>query len=60
MEYYECRGKEIVIEGRFTNESPWMIPISISSLHGSQIMEISRDYYSLWKEVCARRLHAVY
>lgn len=43
VEYYECRGKEIVIEGRFTNESPWMIPISISSLHGSQIMEISRD-----------------
>ena len=43
VEYYECRGKEIVIEGCFTNESPWMIPISISSLHGSQIMEISRD-----------------
>ena len=42
-EYYECRGRVVVLEAHFTSRNPWIIPISISSLHGSEIMQIPRD-----------------
>uniref|UniRef100_A0A1X7UXJ5 SWIM-type domain-containing protein n=1 Tax=Amphimedon queenslandica TaxID=400682 RepID=A0A1X7UXJ5_AMPQE len=42
-EYYECHGRVVVLEAHFTSKNPWIIPISISRLRGSEIMQIPKE-----------------
>lgn len=41
--YYECKGNEKVIEAHFTSTKPWIIPVSISNLHGVEIMKVAKE-----------------
>ena len=42
-EYYDSKGKQKVMEAHFTDDNPWMIAISISSLDADEVMEISKE-----------------